>query len=82
MSGFLKGKPYGAVTVGERGQLVIPAALRKEFKISPGDKLMIFADLEKKVINLIREEDFSVFLRKASELISKLEKEVPKKARR
>ena len=32
---------FGAVTVGERGQVVIPAEARKEFGIEPGDKLLI-----------------------------------------
>jgi AbrB family looped-hinge helix DNA binding protein len=33
---------YGAVTVGERGQIVIPAEARREFEISPGEKLLMF----------------------------------------
>lgn len=32
---------YGAVTVGERGQIVIPAEAREEIGIKPGDKLLI-----------------------------------------
>jgi len=32
---------YGAVTVGERGQIVIPAEARTELGIKPGDKLLI-----------------------------------------
>ena len=34
---------YGAVTVGERGQVVIPAEARKEQGISPADKLLVFS---------------------------------------
>jgi len=79
MNGFFKGKLYGAVTVGERGQLVIPADLRKEFKLSAGSKLMIFANPDKKVISMMGEEDFGNFLHKASAIISKLESKVPKK---
>lgn len=79
MNGFFKGKLYGAATIGERGQFVIPADLRKELKIKSGDKLMIFAKPDKKMISLMREEDFSVFLNKAAKLISKLESKVPKK---
>jgi len=79
MNGFLKGKLYGAVTLGERGQLVIPSDLRKELKIKPGDKLMIFAKLDRKIISIMREEEFSDLLHKASEIISKLESKVPKK---
>src|SRR5581483_11378420 len=33
---------YGAVTVGERGQIVIPAEARKEIGIQAGDKLLIW----------------------------------------
>ena len=33
---------YGTVTVGERGQVVIPAELRKELEIQAGDKLLIW----------------------------------------
>lgn len=32
---------YGTVTVGERGQIVIPANARRDLNIGPGDKLMI-----------------------------------------
>lgn len=32
---------YGSATVGERGQLVIPAEARAELGIQPGDKMLI-----------------------------------------
>ena len=32
---------YGAATVGERGQLVIPTEARNDLGIKPGDKLLI-----------------------------------------
>lgn len=32
---------YGSVTVGERGQIVIPADARAEMDIKPGDKLLV-----------------------------------------
>ena len=37
---------YGSVTVSERGQIAIPADARKDFGIKPGDKLLVFGDLE------------------------------------
>ena len=37
-------KCYGSTTVGERGQIVLPAELRKLFKMEPGDKLIVLAD--------------------------------------
>jgi AbrB family looped-hinge helix DNA binding protein len=78
MQAICKGKVYGAVTVGERGQLVIPAQLRKAFRIKSGDQLMVFAKLDKKVINLMTAEDFGRFLEQAEKIISKLESKVPK----
>ncbi len=35
-------KFFGSVTVGERGQVVIPADAREELGLSPGDKLLVF----------------------------------------
>jgi AbrB family looped-hinge helix DNA binding protein len=34
---------YGVVTVGERGQIVIPAEARRQQGFKPGDKLLVFA---------------------------------------
>jgi AbrB family looped-hinge helix DNA binding protein len=39
--GRLEEATYGMVTVGERGQIVIPAEARRELGIEPGDKLII-----------------------------------------
>jgi AbrB family looped-hinge helix DNA binding protein len=40
-------KFYGAITVSERGQIVIPADARRDFGINTGDKLLVFGDMEK-----------------------------------
>ena len=45
---------FGAVTVGERGQVVIPADARKRFDISPGDKLLIMSDPGKKSLDAVQ----------------------------
>ncbi|MBP3460309.1 MAG: helix-turn-helix domain-containing protein [Lachnospiraceae bacterium] len=43
-----KGKYFfGSVTVGERGQIVIPKKAREVFEIEPGDQLLLFGDEEK-----------------------------------
>lgn len=34
---------FGAATVGDRGQVVIPSEARRRFNISPGDKLLVMA---------------------------------------
>jgi AbrB family looped-hinge helix DNA binding protein len=35
-------KYWGSATIGERGQMVIPADARKALGIEPGDKMVIF----------------------------------------
>jgi AbrB family looped-hinge helix DNA binding protein len=37
---------YGAITVSERGQIVIPAEARRDFNIEVGDKLLVLGDLD------------------------------------
>ena len=43
MGKLLRSKFLGATTVGERGQIVIPAAARKALDITSGDKLLVFS---------------------------------------
>jgi len=78
MHAIFKGKTYGPATVGERGQIVIPAKLRKALNIESGDQLMIFAKIDKKIINLMPSKEFSKFLKHAARIISKLERKIPK----
>ena len=35
---------FGVVTVGDKGQIVIPARARRVFHISPGDQLVVLGD--------------------------------------
>ncbi|MGT2929108.1 helix-turn-helix domain-containing protein [Streptococcus dentasini] len=48
---FFAGKPkegkyiFGTVTVGEKGQIVIPVRARKIFDIKKGDSLMVLGDI-------------------------------------
>jgi AbrB family looped-hinge helix DNA binding protein len=41
---------YGAITVSERGQIVIPAEARRDFGIETGEKLLVLGDLEKGLV--------------------------------
>ena len=41
---------YGVVTVGERGQIVIPKTARSHFGIKAGDQLMVLADVKKGIV--------------------------------
>ena len=44
-AGDMKGKHvFGRVTVGDKGQIVIPVQARRVFHIQPGDQLMVLGD--------------------------------------
>ncbi len=53
-----KGKHlFGMVTVGDKGQIVIPAKARKLFDISPGDQLIVLGD-ESQGMAIMKAKDF------------------------
>ena len=61
--GIPKGKHvFGMVTVGERGQIVIPKKAREIFDIKPGDSLLMLGD-DESGLALVKNE---VFLQCAS----------------
>ena len=37
---------FGTVTVGDKGQIVIPVKARRTFNIKPGDDLMVLGDIQ------------------------------------
>jgi len=47
MNAAPKGKYAGTVTVGAKGQIVIPGEVRKLFGIRPGDTLIVLADQDR-----------------------------------
>ena len=47
---------FGVVTVGEKGQIVIPVRARKIFNIRPGDRLLVLGDTGQGLA-MIREQD-------------------------
>ena len=57
-----KGKYFfGAVSVGERGQIVIPKEAREVFNINSGDKLLVLGD-EERGIAIIHQRDLMNFI--------------------
>ena len=53
-----KGKHlFGMVTVGDKGQIVIPAKARKLFNISAGDRLVVLGD-ETQGLAVLKAQDF------------------------
>ena len=55
--------PSGTTTVGERGQVVIPADIREKMQLKTGDKLFVFTR-HNRFIGLVRTQDFDAFLDK------------------
>ena len=66
-----KGKHmFGMVTVGERGQIVIPKKARDIFDFKPGDRLLVLGDEEQGGIAIIKSEhllEFAAEIFKAKE---------------
>lgn len=73
MEKFPMPEVYGAVTVGERGQVVIPAKVRKAYGVKPGDRLIVFAK-DHGPIAFIPAEHFSRFLDQATEMLSRMKR--------
>jgi AbrB family looped-hinge helix DNA binding protein len=72
-------KFYGSTTVGERGQIVLPAKLRKDFNIKKGDNLLVIGNKESYRIVLVNPESMSTYLDFMSKQINKMKSTIKKK---
>ena len=66
---------YGSVTVGERGQVSIPAKVRKDMGIEPSTKLLVFSGKEKNAVMFVKTDsltDFREFKEQAKQLHQRL----------
>jgi len=62
---------YGSATLGERGQVVIPADARKDCEIQAGDKLLVFRHpLHPHMLILARVGDMQELLQQMSNAIN------------
>lgn len=66
----------GAVTVGERGQVVIPAEARKKLGIQAGDKLFVMSHPTNEAIVLFKIETVREMLSLLMEGLTKVEMEM------
>jgi AbrB family looped-hinge helix DNA binding protein len=55
---------YGSVTVGERGQVVIPAKARRDYGIETGDQLLIVGHPTKSGLMIAKVEAIQAFMTK------------------
>lgn len=72
-------KFYGSTTVGERGQIVLPAKLRTDFKIKKGDKLMVIGNADQCRIVLINPDAMNKHLEELNQHIDKMRATIKKK---
>ena len=61
----------GSVTLGERGQVVIPADAREQMDLQPGDKLLAFCHPSKQMVCLCK----VTVIERMREFLSRLEQE-------
>jgi AbrB family looped-hinge helix DNA binding protein len=74
-----KMKFYGSTTVGQRGQIVLPAKLRDDFKIKKGEKLLVIGNAEGYRIVFVNPDTMSRHLELMSENINKMRSTLKKK---
>jgi AbrB family looped-hinge helix DNA binding protein len=66
---------YGSVTVGERGQIVIPAEARTFLNISAGDKLLVMKHPDHRGLMLFSIEEVREFLNDFQQGLNRLEEQ-------
>jgi AbrB family looped-hinge helix DNA binding protein len=65
---------YGASTVGERGQIVIPAEARAEIGFNPGDKVVIMRHPVHRGLMIFKVEAMREFLDEFSRTLDEFER--------
>jgi len=73
LEGHMAPKFYGVTTVGERGQVVIPAEARRDFNIKPADKLVVLGSHNKGGIMITKAETLTQFLSKTIGMMTRFE---------
>ena len=76
MGRIVKGNYYCSVTVGELGQIVLPADIRKDFGIQPGDKILVYGRMDHGRIELFTADLVTKLMNQTLEEIGGLEKVV------
>ena len=73
LEGHMAPKFYGATTVGERGQIVIPAEARRDFNIKPADKLIVLGSHNQGGLMITKAEALTQFLSKTADMMARFE---------
>ena len=66
-------KFYASVTVGERGQIAVPAEARRELGIVPGTKLVVLGGPDRRMLMMLKAEAVTEILTHTTALLSQFE---------
>ena len=66
---------YGSVTVGERGQVAIPVEARRELKIIPNSKLLVFRGPSKNALMFMKAESLAEFITNVTAELAQFEQD-------
>ena len=66
-------KFYGATTIGERGQMVIPADARKDLNLVPSTKVMVFGGPIGEGLLIVKADSVAEMLVRANKMLSGVE---------
>ena len=66
-------KFYGATTIGERGQVVIPAKARKDLNLAPSTKVMVFGGPIREGLLIVKAASIAEMLVRANKMLSGVE---------
>jgi len=67
---------YGSTTVGERGQVVIPAEARRDMDITPATKLLVMGGPQKNMIILAKADYLTEFMAKMTDMVNQFKEQV------
>lgn len=74
-------KLYGTVSVGTKGQVVIPVEAREAFNIKTGDRLYVVGAPQHGWVGLLKEEQMQDVIDHLTEKLESLRELVPRKTR-
>lgn len=69
-------KFYGSATVSDKGQIVLPAKLRKGFQIDAGDQLLVAGNEKMGIIFLIKAESLNGVLEMMNAQVREISKQI------
>jgi len=69
---------YGSASVGERGQIVLPAKIRKEFGIAPGDQLLVLGQPEMNHIMIVKANVLNDMLTNMNDMLTSMNQDLSK----